>query len=97
MASILFLNKMAANYLVKARTNESVLIGSVSKFCIESYLLSNEFAIYSVFFTVGALESAVMAGGALCCYGVHVLAPMIAGFRTYDSITAKDIHVLQLQ
>ncbi len=114
MATIYILNKLINKFhpslLVKATSNESIMIGGISKFLIENYLLKNEFALYTFMFglpTFNMLTNThilpipdipVTSGIllSLFAYGTYLSSPLIAGFRTYKAIKNYNIHIINL-
>ena len=114
MASILILNKILnkfqPNLFSIAKTNESKLIGGISKFLIENYLLKMEFGFYS--FAFGSMSYILVSStnsdsnlgikiqtilGTLVNYGIYASSPAIAGFRTYRAIKNGNISIMQLK
>lgn len=113
MASIYVANKLIhtvkPSLFVKATTNEGVLLGSISKFFIESALLKTECVLYSAVIGIPTyslllknydeIASILGVGGgitslAFACMGTF--APLIAGFRVRGAIKNKNIHIIQL-
>ncbi len=114
MASILILNKVLnrfqPNLFIIAKTNESKLIGGISKFLIENYLLKMEFGFYT--FVCGSVSYVLLNGsksdvyiekkipailGTLVNYVIYITSPAIAGFRTYRAIKSGNISIMQLK